>query len=204
VAVFAGFPPFVHWQDGKLAGREIDLLNKFAASEGWTPHFTVLPFDGLWDRPGDDEFDIAAAGLSKSGQRDAIWAEPHAEVRRAALVPSRNTARLRDYDSMRRFAAVPGSAAYLHALKHLPRGRELVAIHSIEEGVGLLRNDVVDAVGTGSVSAAYQVRHQPGLASVDLHRSADRVEEIAFAARNNPLLLHKINRFVLDLKTPQI
>jgi hypothetical protein len=39
---------------------------------------------------------------------------------------------------------------------------------------------------------------------VDLHRSADRAEEIAFAVRNNPLLLHKINQFILNLKTPQI
>lgn len=204
VAVFTGFAPFVHRENGKLAGLEVELLKKFAAFEKWDLRFTVQPFEGLWDLPGDDEFDLAAAGLSKLANRDAIWAETHTEVRRAALVTSGNATRLRDYSAFGRFAAVPDSAAHLHAIKHLPRKAKLIDISSIEEGIGMLHAGLVDAVGTGSVSAAHQVRTQPDLARVDLHRPTDRVEEIAFASRNNPLLLHKLNRFLLELATPQI
>lgn len=194
----------MHRNNGRLAGLEVELLRKFADSENWDLRFTVQPFEGLWGLPGDDEFDLAAAGLSKLGNRDAIWAETHTEVRRAALVTSADAPRFRGYSAIRSFAAVPGSAAHLHAIKHLPRRANLLDIDSIEEGIRMLRAGSVDAVGTGSVSAAHQVRAQPGLTSVDLHRPIDRVEEIAFAARNNPLLLHKLNRFILDLATPQI
>lgn len=180
------------------------MLSKFAESEDWTLNFTLQPFEELWDRVGDDAFDIAAAGISKLKGRDSIWSEPHAEVRRSVLVLERHKPSIQDYADIRRIAVVPGSAAHAHALKHLQRKSTILGVNSLEEGIGLLLDGSVEAVGTGSVSAAHQARTRPGLATLDVHRPNERVEEIAFAVRNNPLLLHKINQFILGLKTPQI
>jgi ABC-type amino acid transport substrate-binding protein len=204
VAVFDGFPPFAHRVGGALVGSDLQLLNKFAEGEQWKTVFHSRPFEGLWDLVGDEIFDLAAGGLSTLKSRDAIWSEPYADVRRSALILARNKPFLEDYADIRRFAAVPGSAAHAHAEKHLPRTSTVFEVQSIDEGVRLLLDGAVEAVGTGSVSASFQQRRSPALHMVDLHRSADRAEEIAFAVRNNPLLLHKINQFILSLKTPQI
>lgn len=202
--MFSGFAPFAYRHKGELVGSEVDLLRTFADLEGWTLRLTVQPFEGLWDRVGDDEFDLAAAGLSKLAARDAIWSEPHAEVRRSLLIPDTHKSLLRDYAAMRRVAVVPGSAAHAHALKHHPSRGGILTVPTLREGIELLESGAVDAVGTGSVSASHHVRTRPGLASVDVHRPNERVEEIAFAVRNSPLLLHKINQFILERKTPQI
>jgi len=209
-----------------LIGSDLQLLNKFAQQQHWTAVFQSRPFEGLWELPGDDVVDVAAGGMSKLKGREAIWTETYAEVRRSALILARNQPFLQDYTDIRRFAAVPGSAADLHARKHLPRSSTITAVSSIDEGVALLIDGSVEAVGTGSVSATFQKRRwsmmdganvraeaptdaRTGprwsmLASVDLHRSSDRVEEIAFAVRNNPLLLHQLNQFILGWKSPQI
>lgn len=158
----------------------------------------------MWEQVGDDAFDIAAAGISKLKSRDAIWSEPHTEVRRSVLISERSRPAIHGYADIRRIAVVPGSAAHAHARKHLQRKNTILTVNSLEEGIGLLLDGAVEAVGTGSVSAAHQARTRPGLAALDVHRPEERVEEIAFAVRNNPLLLHKINRFILGLKTPQI
>ncbi len=204
VAVFTGFPPFAYRQHGILAGLEIELLRKFAAGQGWRLEFSVQPFEGLWDRVARGHFDLAAAGISIAQGREAIWSEPHAEVRRAALVLAARETVIRDYNEIRRMAVVPGSAAHVHARKHLRAGSLLVEVSSLGVGLELLLAGVVEAVGTGSVSAFHHARARRELAVLDLHRPDEPVEDIAFAVRAHPVLRRKLDRFILGAKTPII
>jgi ABC-type amino acid transport substrate-binding protein len=89
-------------------------------------------------------------------------------------------------------------------LKHHPKQAAVLPVGSLGEAIELLHAGAVEGVGTGSISARHHVRTNPNLTSLDVHQPNERVEEIAFAVRNSPLLLHKLNQFILDLKTPQI
>ncbi len=140
--------------------------------------------------------DVACAGLSNFKDRDTLWSEPYAEVRRSALILQANKPYLKEYKDFRRFAVVRGSAAHAHSLKHIPIGREIRFVSSIEEGIENLLDGIVEGVGTGSVSAHYQKKKWEMLDVIDLHQPTDYPEQIAFAVRNNPLLLHKLNHFI--------
>lgn len=185
-------------------GTDLQILNKFAESEHLTAVFKFRPFDQLWHLPRDEYFDVACAGLSKFKNRDAIWSEPYAEVRRSALIINQNKPYIKDYSDIRRFAVVFNSAAHEHALKHLPSKSKLIEIKSIDEGVNLLLDGTVEAVGTGSISARHQRKQWDMLETIDLHKPDDYIEEISFSVANNPLLLHKLNQFILQMKDYQI
>lgn len=79
----------------------------------------------------------------------------------------------------------------------------------IKEGrpdlVDLNVGDKIEVLGTGSVSANHLKKKWEVLDVIDLHQpSSDYVEEIAFSVADNPLLLHKLNQFILSLKDYQI
>lgn len=204
IATFGGFAPFVYREHGLVRGTDLQILNKFAESEHLTAVFQFRSFDQLWHLPRDEYFDVACAGISKFKNRDAIWSEPYAEVRRSALIINQNKPYIKDYSDIRRFAAVYGSAAHEHAIKHLPPKSTITEIKSIDEGINLLLDGTVEAVGTGSISARHQKKKWDMLESIDLHKSDDYAEEICFSVANNPLLLHKLNQFIIKMRDYQI
>lgn len=69
VGAYAAFAP-ISWSDeGRPAGRDIAFLQLFAEQHGLELSVCFFPFDGLWERPGRDECDVAAAGLAPMPSR---------------------------------------------------------------------------------------------------------------------------------------
>lgn len=206
VAAFAGFPPFVWSDGGKVRGRDIRFLEEFATSLGLEVSVEFFGFSKLWEVPGRGLADVAASGLSLSMDRrgnEVSWTLPYSEVRRTAMIRAADRRRYRqiaDFEGSR-FAVVPDSAADSHARKALPPGAELVFCTSLAEGVDRLLEGRVDAVGTGSVSASYHLGRHPGVASLDLHGAADEPEFLAFAVGNNPRLHGALNAFISARKS---
>jgi hypothetical protein len=99
---------------------------------------------------------------------------------------------------------VKDSAAHVHALKHIPVGREIRFLSSIDEGIELLLEGTIEGIGTGSISAHHQIKKWEFLHVLDLHQPADYPEQISFAVRNSSLLLKKLNQFILGLFEYQI
>ena len=204
VAAFNGFPPFFYKENGLIVGKDLQLLNKFCDKEKLTCVFKFYEFDHLWHLPRDEYVDVACGGLSNFKHRDTIWSEPYAEVRRSALILRSNQPYLKQYSDFRKFGVVKDSAAHFHALKHIPIGREIRFLSSIDEGIELLLDGTIEGIGTGSISAYHQLKKWEFLHVLDLHQAIDYPEQISFAVRNNSLLLSKLNHFILELFDYQI
>ena len=208
VAAFAGFPPFV-WRDGtRICGGDIRLLEEFAESQRLQLAIRFFGFEALWQRPGQGVADIAASGLSRLRHRShssVAWSTPYSEVRRTALLRREDETRFRHPADFRksRFAVVPNSAADAHARRNLPAETQIIEVPSLEAGIQALQTGEVDALGTGSVSARYQMSRHSDLVALNLHTSKDAVEPIAFALRPNHRLQHTLNHFLRSRRNVQ-
>jgi ABC-type amino acid transport substrate-binding protein len=152
----------------------------------------------------NDEYDMAAGGIGISRVRGGLWSESYAQVRRSALIVGQNAPYIKTYRDIRTIGVVVRSAAHEHALKNASPKTKIVGIEGVDQGVELLMNSDIEALGTGTISAHYQKKKWSMLEVIDLHNQGDFAEDIAFSVRDNPLLLHKINQFVLSLKGYQI
>jgi len=93
VCAFTGFPP-TSYSDarGNWKGHDADFLRGFASSRGLALSAREsTAFDGIWRRPGSDECDVAAAGITitdarASDARGATFSAPYHSTLRAFVV----------------------------------------------------------------------------------------------------------------------
>jgi len=71
VCLYPGFAPFaIENQDGTWGGWDPDYLSNFAKQQGLKlKPVEISSFDNIWMRPGNDECDIAATGITKTADR---------------------------------------------------------------------------------------------------------------------------------------
>lgn len=201
VATYDGFAPFA-WSDGDVVrGYDIDFLRSFASKIGLQLRTQLYPFDGLWERPGRDEVDIAAAGLSKLSCRRTAgmqWSHPYFAVQRALVI--RFEDRLR-FQTIRDLAdhvieVTPGSAAHLDVETRKPHTTRLTFCHNLDDALRHLLDGRVDAFGTGDFGAYDYMKRFPGkLAVMDIHQY-DEPEEFAFAVREKSGLVLALNSYI--------
>lgn len=203
IALFDGFAPFVYREYGQIKGKDLEILSKFAQKEDLNITYQFYPFEGIWKLPIEEDYDIACGGISKFWSRGAIWSESYMEVRRSGLIVNQNKPYIKDYNDIRKIGVVTGSAAHKHAEKYLQRGI-VIELDSLDKGINYLLDGHIEVLGTGSVSANHLKKKWEILDIIDLHQPTDFVEEISFSVADNPLLLHKINHLILDMKTYQI
>lgn len=196
VALFDGFPPFTHRQNGLLGGSDIELLNKFANGEGLTAVFRFHKFQELWDLVEDEAYDMAAGGIGIRRNWGVKWSEPYASVRRTGLIVGQNKPYIRGYDDVKRIGVVASSAAHDHAFHNGRVGTEVLEVESLQGGVEALLGGNIEMLGAGNISARYLKSQWPMLEIVDLHGRGSE-EPVAFAVRNSPLLLRKLNQFLV-------
>lgn len=120
------------------------------------------------------------------------------------MIIGQNKPYIKGYRDIRKIGVVPNSEAHQHALKEANPKTKIVEIDEINQGVELLLNNEIEALGTGTISAHFQKKKWSMLEVIDLHNQGDFAENIAFPVRDSPLLLHKINQFILNLKGYQI
>jgi ABC-type amino acid transport substrate-binding protein len=210
ICAYVEFAPFTFEVDGEIAGTDIALLKAFAISEVLSIRILKQAFMNLWQRPGLDECDVAAAGIAALPTRDltpgGVWSIPYMTVRRSLLIRAGDVNRLRSPSDFRskKIVVTPHSTADFDTReRYEPLGAEVIgAVPSQREVVrALLRGDI-DAFAEGDVSNAYLARQYIGpggqapLALADIH-SMETVETLHFAVRAaDPCLVARLNAYI--------
>lgn len=105
VCASTAFRPVLYRDGGNLVGYDVDFLRRFAASRNMALVFRDFPFDGIWLRPGRDECDLAAAGITDFPSRHSAgveWSRPYFTVLRTLLI------RRQEAGALRTIADFPG------------------------------------------------------------------------------------------------
>ena len=191
VCTYTEFAPFSYREGGEIKGSDILLLKLFARKMGLDTNFIQKPFNGLWNTPGNDECDVAAAGMLLVRRADAnILKGPNDFIGRKIVV-------------------TPESTAHIDANeRYLPIGVTIIpVVPSQEEIVGQILNHTVDAFGEGNVSNEYLANKyvdqygNPLLMLADIHEM-EIPETLQFAIRSkDKRLANCLNEFICRYKT---
>ncbi|MCX6047842.1 MAG: ABC transporter substrate-binding protein [Chloroflexi bacterium] len=200
IGSYAAFAPLC-WQDGDRArGRDIEFLRAFAAQFGLQVVVRFFEFDRLWERPGRDEIDLAAASIAPLASRHSpgvVWTEPYVTVQRSLLIRATDHAKKTIADFAGQVIAVTrGSTADLDTVQRKPATARVVYYANQEQAVHDLLTGQIDAFGTGDLCSRYLAEQNSGqLAVTDVHDMA-QPEHFAFAVREASQLLDLLNAFI--------
>jgi ABC-type amino acid transport substrate-binding protein/transcriptional regulator with XRE-family HTH domain len=126
VCLYPGFKPFA-WKDGDAwKGWDVDYLKGFAKANHLT--FKAVEeeaFEDIWLRPGRNECDIAATGISDTADRrkatgdDGAWSATYYTVVRAYLVRTADKEKLKDVSDLSgKTVIVTGGSTADHDLRN--------------------------------------------------------------------------------------
>jgi polar amino acid transport system substrate-binding protein len=159
VGAYAAFAPISWLDDGEPAGRDIAFLRLFAEQHGLALQVRFFPFDGLWERPGRDECDVAAAGLAPLPSRrypGVVWSRPYFTVQRALLVRAEQPQVCTIADLAGQTIAVTrGSTAEDDVLARKPASARVVYTVDQRQSLEELAAGTIDAYATGDAGASY-------------------------------------------------
>ena len=202
VGTYGAFAPLC-WREGDEArGRDIDFLRAFARESNLEFIARFFEFDGIWERPGRGEIDIAAASIAPLVSRTApgvVWSHPYFTVRRSLLIRSADRDQLKsmaDFDG-RVIAVTKGSTADLDTEARRPSTTQVVYFDDQDRAVEALLRGEIDGFGTGDVCSDYLADASVGLLAVtDVHQM-EIPETFAFAVREAGGLLEPLDDFIL-------
>jgi ABC-type amino acid transport substrate-binding protein len=108
VCLYGGFKPFA-WKEGDVwKGWDVDYLSEFAHANGLRLEPVAVPaFEDIWLRPGKNECDIAATGISDTAARrtstgsTGVWSATYYTVVRSFLVRKADVDALTDVEGLR-------------------------------------------------------------------------------------------------------
>lgn len=201
VATYAAFAPVCASDEQGVSGRDIDFLRAFAQQQRLALDFQVFYFDRIWERPGRDEVDIAAAGIAPLPERQTpgvVWSDPYFTVERSLLIRASDAEKFKTMADFAGYtlAVTRGSTADLDTRQRKPASTKLVYYDMQERAVAELLAGTIDGFGTGDVCSHYLVAQHPGqLALADVH-AMDEPENFAFAVRAKSRLLDALNTFI--------
>ena len=222
VCTYGGFAPVCYKNPaGQLIGLDVSFLTRFAESLGLAIATVEKPFDGIWNRPGANECDVAGAGVMKRDDRPVgpggSWSDAYFQVERSLLVRAHEKAAFDDYATLtgKKIVVTRGSTADIDAKKRYPR----CTIQYVEDVVPkdqpdaqefivktLIASHQADAFGEGDVSNKYlrdkyNAAVQGGLALADVHPIDGLIETFNFITRNASLgVLDRLNAFIAKNK----
>lgn len=203
VATYTAFAPVCSRDAQGVAGRDIDFLRAFAQQQGLAIDFQIFLFDRIWERPGRDEVDLAAAGIAPLPERQTpgvLWSDPYFTVERSLLIRAIDQEKFKTIKDFAGYtiAATRGSTADIDTLQRKPATANLIYYDMQERAVAELLTGQIDGFGTGDVCSRYLVDQYPGqLALADVHPMAEP-EHFAFAVRTASGLLDALNAFIRE------
>ncbi len=203
VAAYHGFRPITWSDDGTPAGRDIVFLRAFAAQQQLELVVRFAPFDGLWELPGRDWCDVAAAGIAPLPERAShgvVWSAPYFRVQRALLIRAADRSRLHTIADMagRTIAVTRGSTAEADARRRAPADAQVVVCEDQQSALDALMAGAIDAYGTGDASCDYLVSAFPGAFAVADRHPYDPPETFAFALRAASGVHELLDRFIAE------
>lgn len=201
VGTYAAFAPVCWQEDEQARGMDIRFLQAFAEELGLELAVRFFLFDAIWQRPGRDEVDIAAAGIAPLAQRatpGVVWSDPYYLVQRSLLVRAVDKERLQQMDDFagRTIAVTRGSTADIDTMQRKPASTRVVYVDSQQVAIDDLLHGRIDAFAEGDVCAKYFASlDAEQLAVVDVHQM-EIPETFAFAVREASHLLEPLNVFI--------
>lgn len=201
ICISTAFPPVLSENSsGKPVGHDVTFLEGFAREQGLTVAYGKHPFDGLWLRPGRDECDIAAAGISALASRQSegvVWSKPYFDVQRTLIIREADAGELKTMADFggRKVGFVTGSLAETDARARAPADATLVGYDSALKGLEDVKQGKIDAFGDGSITSIYFVKTNPGLMVIDAH-SLVPPEAFAFPVRKASGLVDALNEYI--------
>lgn len=201
VAAYDAFAPISWSNNGEPAGRDIDFLRRFAAQQGLALRVRFFPFDKLWERPGRDSCDLAAAGIAPLAERisaGVVWSAPYFVVQRALLIRAADAPTLRTIEDFagRMIAVTRGSTAEQDTRARRPDSAQIVFYADQQQALMDLSEGRIDAYATGDASCDYLVgRYRGRFAVADRHPFVFP-ETFAFAVRVASDILAPLNSFI--------
>jgi ABC-type amino acid transport substrate-binding protein len=178
VATYYGFAPVCAEKDGVAWGTDISFVKEFAADHGLRVDFIPVDFKDIWLRPGNNECDMAAAGITPVAKRvaeavGAVWSDEYFHVRRSLLVRGADGWRSIDDFAGKTIVVTRDSTADLDLQARPAKGATVKRYSNDQQkAVDELKAGVIDAFGEGDVSNIYLARQNPGLAVIDVHDMA--------------------------------
>lgn len=187
VCLYAGFAPFASKDDqGNWVGWDVDFLDGFAAANGFPAanglHFKPVEqalFNDIWLRPGQNECDIAATGISDLAARHAAgndWSNHYYRVSRSYLVRTADKDKLKGVCDLRgKTVIVTGGSTADHDLrnrvKHAGIADQVTILATDDEGKAakVIHDGCLFAYGGGLGSVQDQARRLGGLEVVWTH-----------------------------------
>jgi len=215
VCAFPEFPPVVNVNgQGKWEGWDIDFMNDFAASLDLEVDFvTIDTFSGIWQLPGVDRCDIAAAGITRTNARmeespGTVWSETYFSTLRSLLV-HRDTPEIRNVgDLLGGTVIVTGNTTADLDLRRRLEGADLSdsveVINSITEAesVQRVRDREVLGFAIGTVTAFYLSEGDEELKTTWCHPlleddGREGVDEFSFVVRERSTgLVKALNKYI--------
>jgi ABC-type amino acid transport substrate-binding protein len=212
VATYYGFAPVCAEKDGVAWGTDISFVKEFAADHGLRVDFVPVDFKGIWLRPGNDECDMAAAGITPVSERVAesvgtVWSNEYFHVQRSLLVREADAWRTIDDFAGKTIVVTTDSTADLDIQARPAKGATVLRYSNDQQkGVKDLIAGVIDAFGEGDVSNDYLAHQNPGLVVIDRHDMATSKsgarEIFSFPVREKSGIVEALNTW-LSGKTEQ-
>ncbi len=201
VCTYTGFAP-VSSKDasGEIVGTDITFVRHFAEQNGLRLKFKEADFAGIWERPGRDECDLAAAGIAPLDTRKSpgvVWSAPYFNVQRTLLIRKADAEKLRTiaYFKGRTVAFTTGSTAEKDSRERAPEGTLFRGYTNQQEPIADLLGGKIDAFGEGSISNEYLARIHPELAVIDAHEMRPP-ETFSLPTREASHLLEKLDPWI--------
>jgi ABC-type amino acid transport substrate-binding protein len=197
--LYPGFKPFAYKDDGIWKGWDVDYLSAFArANHLRFEPVEVKAFEDIWLRPGKDECDVAASGISdtearrKASEPAARWSATYYTVVRAFLVRTADARNLTDVGDLRGKTVVVtlGSTADYDLRNRMAQAgmtEKDVTIQGTddeEQAADLVRQGSAFAYGGGYGSVKLLATH--GLTVVWPHCNLTSVGDGAFTPYSEP------------------
>ena len=175
VATYYGFAPVCAEKDGVAWGTDISFVKEFAEDHGLRVEFIPVDFKDIWLWPGNNECDIAAAGITPVAKRvaesvGAVWSNEYFHVPRSLLVRAADGWRSIDDFAGKTIVVTRDSTADLDLQTRLAQGATVKRYSNDQQkAVDELKAGVIGAFGEGDVSNIYLAHQNPSLVVIDLH-----------------------------------
>ena len=189
-----------------LWGTDISFVKEFAEAHGLVVQFMPVDFKDIWLRPGENECDMAAAGITPVADRVAksvgvVWSNEYFHVRRSLLVREADKWReIGDFDG--KTIVVTEDSTADHDLQARPAKGAIIKRYSNDQqrAVKELKEGLVDAFGEGDVSNDYLALRNPGLVVIDRHdmvtSEAGAREIFSFPVREKSGIIGALNAWL--------
>ena len=181
ICTYPGFAPFTSFDSsGQWQGWDANFLTKFATEQGLAVKtISVTPFDGMWKRPGEDQCDIAAAGIGNQPARRAespgtTWSITYYVVIRAFAVRKGTTLTGVQDMAGKTIIVTKGSTADQDITQQIKQHhvKDVTVRYTNNEGAAVaeVSKGQVFAYGGGLGSIQYQAKRFPNIAVAWPHR----------------------------------